>query len=62
MAYPEPTPILRGKEARDFLRRLKAFKLTPEQQVFWRGALESYRATVARSQESIPDGMRDGSK
>ena len=60
MAYPEPTPILRGSEAKDFLRRLKAFELTPEQKEFWRGALAGYHATVARSQAAAPEKNSGG--
>jgi len=48
MSYPEPTPILKGKDAREFLRRLKAFKLTPELQEFYRGAKEFYLRKAPR--------------
>ena len=40
MAYPEPTPVLRGKEARQFLWRLEHLKMTPEQREKYRGARE----------------------
>ena len=43
MAYPEPIPPLRGKDAEEFLRRLETFKLTEAQQDLFRGAREAYR-------------------
>ena len=43
MAYPEPTPILKGKAAEEFLERLDNFKLTPEQKEFYRDARKLYR-------------------
>jgi hypothetical protein len=49
MAYPEPLPILRGKDARHFLRKLREFELTPEQREFWRGAVEDHEAGVFRT-------------
>jgi len=49
MSYPEPTPILRGKEAKQFLERWRNFKLTPEQLEFYRGAREYYLANVERA-------------
>jgi hypothetical protein len=48
MAYPEPTPILRGKAAQEFLVRLANFKLTPEQKDFYRDALEFYRRSLGK--------------
>jgi hypothetical protein len=51
-AYPPPTPILRGKEARQFLERLRDFKLTPEQQEFYRGAREFYLANVEKARQA----------
>ena len=35
MAYPEAIPPLTPQEGKDFLKRLRAFKLTKEQQKFW---------------------------
>lgn len=55
MAYPEPTPILRGKEARQFLQRWRDFKLTAEQQEFYRGARESYLASVEKARKPRAD-------
>ena len=43
MAYPEPIPALKGKDAREFLKRLEAFKLTESQQELYRGCQELYR-------------------
>ncbi len=48
MAYPEPTPILRGHRAKEFLERLENFKLTPEQKRFYRDAREFYRKLMPR--------------
>lgn len=42
MAYPEPIPELRGKNAREFLRRLESFELTSSQKRFLRGARDFY--------------------
>jgi hypothetical protein len=46
MAYPEPIPILRQKDAREFLKRLDQFKLTKSQKKFYSDALEFYRETL----------------
>jgi hypothetical protein len=48
MAYPEPTPILKGKDAQEFLKRLANFKLTPEQREFYRDARKRYRKSVGK--------------
>ncbi len=42
MSYPEPVPTLRGEDAREFERRLKSFKLTPEQKEFYANAREIF--------------------
>lgn len=39
MAYPEPIPSLKGKQAEQFLRDLENFKLTKEQMEFYREAI-----------------------
>ena len=39
MAYPEPIPPLKGKQAEKFLRDLENFKLTKEQMEFYREAI-----------------------
>ena len=49
VAYPEPTPVLRGKEARQFLWRLEHLKMTPEQREQYRSAREFYRAMVEKT-------------
>ena len=49
MAYPEPTPPLKGKDAKEFLRRLKEFKLTPEQKEIYRNARANYRSAAPRN-------------
>lgn len=41
MAYPEPTPVIRGrKNVKEFLRRLENFTLTPEQMKFYTDGFE----------------------
>lgn len=42
MAYPEPIPELKGRNAREFLRRLESFELTSSQKRFLRGARDFY--------------------
>ena len=39
MAYPEPIPSLKGKQAEQFLRDLESFELTEEQMEFYRKAI-----------------------
>jgi len=39
MAYPEPIPSLKGKQAERFLRDLENFKLTKDQMEFYRAAI-----------------------
>lgn len=39
MAYPEPIPCLKGKQAEQFLRDLRNFELTDEQMEFYRRAI-----------------------
>lgn len=43
MAYPEPIPELKGKEAVEFAERLAKFKLSDEQKAFYREAAERYK-------------------
>lgn len=38
MALPEPTPALRGKDAREFEERLKKFRLSSVQRDFYADA------------------------
>ena len=42
MAYPEPIPALRGRHAREFLKRLEGFKLTTRQRRIYSDAVEYY--------------------
>ena len=44
MGYPKPTPALKGKEAKEFLKKLETFKLTEDQRKRWKGSREVYRA------------------
>jgi len=49
MAYPEPTPALKQKDAREFLKRLKRFKLTKAQKEFYKNARADYEKSVNKS-------------
>jgi hypothetical protein len=42
MAYPEPIPEIRGKDAKEFLKRLENFSLTPAQKELYKGCREFY--------------------
>ncbi len=42
MAYPEPIPALKGKQAKEFLTRLERFRLTSSQKRLYEGAEEFY--------------------
>jgi hypothetical protein len=53
MAYPEPTPILRGRHAKESLERLEEFKLTPWQRQFYGDARESYRKLMPRAVSAV---------
>ena len=55
MAYPEPIPALKGEEAKEFLRRWRRFKLSPEQKELYRGARANYRAAVPVDDEERPE-------
>lgn len=46
MAYPNPIPRLNEKETKQFLERLENFKLTPEQQEFYRDARLRFKDTL----------------
>lgn len=43
MAYPEPIPPVRGRNAEEFLKRLENFKLTRKQKEFYKDARKMYR-------------------
>jgi len=43
MAFPEATPVLKGKKAKEFLKRLEEFKLTKAQKEFYKDALGYYK-------------------
>lgn len=51
MAYPESIPPLRGKAAKEFLRRLEAFKLTPEQQALFKDCRKFYRQLAPQDED-----------
>ena len=42
MAYPEPIPVIKGKDAEEFLDRLKHFKLTPSQRQLFREGFTAF--------------------
>jgi len=44
MAYPEPIPVLKGKEAEEFDSRLKKFRLNGAQKEFYREARLLFKA------------------
>ena len=48
MAYPEAIPALKGKDAKEFLKRLEAFQLTRSQKELYRNARENYRKKAPR--------------
>lgn len=49
MAFPPPTPVIRGrKNVKEFLRILDEFTLTPEQQKGYQDAIERHRRRNAR--------------
>jgi hypothetical protein len=43
MAYPDPTPEIRGKKAVEFEKRLENFKLSNTQKEFYKDAKRLYR-------------------
>jgi hypothetical protein len=52
MAYPEPTPPIRGKkDAEEFYRRLRDFTLTPEQRKHFEDGVRRYRRMRAAEPE-----------
>ena len=42
MAYPEPIPVLKSKDAKEFEKRLQSFKLSGAQKEFYREAIERF--------------------
>lgn len=44
MGYPEPIPELKGRKAKEFLKRLENFKLTSEQKKRWENSEKIYEA------------------
>lgn len=51
MAYPEPTPALKGEEAKEFLKRLKKFKLSAKQKEKYRGVRADYNAAAPKDDD-----------
>lgn len=48
MAYPEPIPILKQKDAREFIKRLNRFRLTKSQREFYKDARKEYLKAVQK--------------
>jgi hypothetical protein len=48
MAYPEPTPAIKGKDAKIFLKRLDEFELTSAQKEMYRGTKKRYLRSLER--------------
>jgi len=42
MAYPEPIPALKAKDAKEFDKKLKSFKLSAAQKRFYKEARERF--------------------
>ena len=49
MAYPEPIPEIKGRNAREFIQRLENFELTEEQKELCRGASKFYKDVNSRA-------------
>jgi len=43
MAYPEPIPVLKSKDAKDFDKRLSRFKLSKAQKEFYKKGLTAFK-------------------
>jgi len=43
VTYPEPIPVLKGKDAQEFDSRLKKFKLNASQKEFYREARRLFK-------------------
>lgn len=43
MAYPEPIPALKSKEAKEFEKRLENFKLNSAQEEFYKEARKTFK-------------------
>jgi len=55
MAYPEPIPVIKGKDGEKFRKRLKDFKLSESQRRFYRDAFEAFsRSEKARPKKRTP--------
>lgn len=51
MAFPEPIPAIEGKDAKEFLERLRKFKLTSAQKEVYRDARANYRKMAPDAKE-----------
>jgi hypothetical protein len=43
MAYPEPIPVLKSKDAKEFDKRLSQFKLSKAQKQFYKKGLAAFK-------------------
>jgi hypothetical protein len=48
MAYPEPTPELKGRDAKEFIQRLEAFDITDEQLELYKDSRDFYQKMKAK--------------
>jgi hypothetical protein len=51
MAYPEPIPALRGKRAKQFIKRLDEFKLNEQQKRIYSDAVQYYKRMRPKKDE-----------
>jgi hypothetical protein len=42
MAYPEPIPVLKSKDAKEFEKKLESFKLNKAQKEFYKEAKKTF--------------------
>jgi len=49
MAYPEPIPEIKGRNAREFIKRLENFQLSDEQKELCRGASRFYKDASSKA-------------
>ena len=56
MAYPEPIPEIKGKNAKEFLGRLAKFKLTSTEKEVYRGARANYRKMAPKESGESEEG------
>ena len=50
MAYPEPIPAIKSKNAKQFAGRLETFKLTPKQKSMYKNSRQIYKKLKPKEQ------------